>query len=40
MTTVERIEYWTELVEQWETEGGSRKTFCEEHGIGFVSVLV
>lgn len=39
MTTVERIEYWTELVERWEMEGDSRKTFCDEHGIGYASFL-
>jgi hypothetical protein len=39
MTTVERIAYWTEQVERWETEGGSRKVFCEEHGVGYASFL-
>ena len=39
MTTVERIAYWTEQVERWEAEGGSRKEFCEEHGIGYASFL-
>jgi hypothetical protein len=39
MTTVERMEYWTEQVERWEAEGGSRKVFCEEHGIGYASFL-
>lgn len=39
MTTVERIAYWTDQVERWEIEGGSRKVFCEEHGIGYASFL-
>jgi len=40
MTTLERIEYWRELVDQWEAEGGgSRKTFCEKHAIGYASFL-
>jgi hypothetical protein len=39
MTTVERIAYWTEQVERWEIEGGSRKVFCEEHGVGYGSFL-
>jgi hypothetical protein len=39
MTTVERIAYSTEQVERWEFEGGSRKAFCEEHGVGYGSFL-
>ncbi len=39
MTKVERIAYWTEQVERWEAEGGNRKVFCEEHGIGYASFL-
>lgn len=39
MTTLERIAYWTDQVERWETEGGSRKVFCEEHDIGYASFL-
>lgn len=39
MTTVERVSYWTELVDRWETEGGSRKSFCEENAIGYASFL-
>ena len=39
MTTLERIAYWTNLVDRWEAEGGSRKAFCEENGIGYASFL-
>lgn len=39
MTTLERIAYWTELIDRWEAIGGSRKIFCEEQGIGYASFL-
>ena len=39
MTTLERIAHWTDLVDRWEAEGGSRKAFCEENGIGYASFL-
>lgn len=39
MTTVERITYWTDLVDQWEAGGSSRKEFCEANRIGYASYL-
>ncbi len=39
MDYIERYEHWKNLVELWETEGGTRREFCERHDLKYTVFL-